>query len=287
MSQPANPVENDIWILFENGENAKVHCSFHEPVNKSTKPVDAYVLSGGVGFDRSARRAAEVVYNWCNASGRKQKPFVAGIDLPGLSKGPVSGESGGLAFALALASCLTGQDMPDVAATGEIVSGYGDGPLTAIRGIEKKLESAAKVLGDGGIIFYPLINEDEIGSALKEEIILKNIQLHGVVSVNDALTVLFGEKKKIKDKHTLLIALALALFALLGYCSFQMFIATDSLVTLLPDSPSPLEYGQLSENKSSDTSVVQEPDPVVKKSDVFVDSVDLQKSYPSKGQGFE
>jgi len=145
------------WMLFENGSGVQVNLSLYSPPGERARPVDAYVVTECEGgFTGSARRAAETVYHVLQAQGVEMDPVVVGYDLQGLPAGaPVTGESGGLAFAVALAKRILGQDPVSVAATGEITSSHGDGVVGPVRGIAAKLTAAGRLAPVRSWVLYP------------------------------------------------------------------------------------------------------------------------------------
>ena len=145
-----------------------VDLSLYSPSKDKTRPIDAYVVTECEGdFTGSARRAAETVYNVLREHGVEIDPVVVGYDLQGLPGGrKVMGESGGLAFAIALGKRVYDQDPGPVAATGEVKSGHGGGPLGAVKGIEAKIEAAGRLMSENGWVFYPKDNDREIPDEL-------------------------------------------------------------------------------------------------------------------------
>jgi len=181
------------WMLFESGSGVEVDLSLYAPPRDRTRPVDAYVVTECEGdFTGSARRAAETVYNILRRHGSEMEPVVVGYDLQGLPGGrPVTGESGGLAFAIALARRVLEQDPGPVAATGEIMSGHGGGPVGPVKGIQAKLQAAGRLAPQNGWVFYPQENDREISDDLRTLLIEKGLRLRPVSSVAEALDHLF------------------------------------------------------------------------------------------------
>ena len=116
----ANTNRSTTWMLFESGNGVVVDLSLYSPAGDRTRPIDAYVVTACEGdFTGSARRAAETVYDLLRRQGVEMNPVVVGYDLQGLPCGrQVMGESGGLAFAIALAKRIHNRDPGPVAATG-------------------------------------------------------------------------------------------------------------------------------------------------------------------------
>jgi len=199
-----------------------VDLSLYSPSRDKTRPIDAYVVTECEGdFTGSARRAAEAVYNVVRQHCSAFDPVVVGYDLQGLPGGrPVTGESGGLAFAIALAKRVLNQDPGPVAATGEVKSGHGGGPVGPVKGIKAKMEAAGRLVPEKGWVFYPKENDHEIPDELRTSLEGKGLRLQPVSSVAEALGLLFdfptSEPKKdpppVRPKKSLLkTALVLAL----------------------------------------------------------------------------
>ena len=181
------------WMLFESGSGVVVDLSLYSPSRDKTRPIDAYVVTECEGdFTGSARRAAETVYNVMREHGGGIDPVVVGYDLQGLPGGrKVMGESGGLAFAIALAKRVYDQDPGPVAATGEVKSGHGGGPVGPVKGIEAKMEAAGRLVPENGWVFYPKENDREIPDELRTSLEGKGLRLQPVSSVAEALGLLF------------------------------------------------------------------------------------------------
>lgn len=180
-------------MLFESGSGAEVDLSLYAPPRDRTRPIDAYVVTECEGdVTGSARRAVEAVCNVLQQHGQTVDPVVVGFDLQGLPGGrPVTGESGGLAFAIALAKRLLDHDPGPVAATGEIMSGHGGGPVAPVKGIIAKIEAASRLLPEKGWVFYPQENDQEIPADLRTSLTEKGLRLQPVSSVAETLGHLF------------------------------------------------------------------------------------------------
>lgn len=181
------------WMLFESGSGVAVDLSLHRAAGDQSRPIDAYVVTEYEGeFTRAARRAAEAVYHAALASGEAACAMVVGYDLQGLPAGcPVTGESGGLAFAVALGKRLLKQDPGPVAATGEVRSGHDGGPIGAVLGITEKLAAAGRLLPAGGWVLYPRDNDGDIPDDLKASLEQNGLKLHPVSRVSEALALVF------------------------------------------------------------------------------------------------
>jgi len=188
-----NTAPSKTWILFESGSGVEVDLSLYSPPRDRARPIDAYVVTECEGnFTGSARRAAETVYNILHQDGFEMEPVVVGYDLQGLTGSrPVTGESGGLALAIALAKRVLDQDPGPVAATGEITSGHGGGPVGPVRGIQAKLQAVGRLAPENGWVFYPQGNDREIPDELRRSLTEKGLKLRPVSSVAEALGHLF------------------------------------------------------------------------------------------------
>ena len=194
MPEPADQTDRSTtWMLFESGSGVVVDLSLYSPSRDKTRPIDAYVVTECEGdFTGSARRAAETVYNVVHEHGEGIDPVVVGYDLQGLPGGrKVMGESGGLAFAIALAKRVYDRDPGPVAATGEVKSGHGGGPVGPVKGIKAKMEAAGRLVPENGWVFYPKENDREIPDELRKSLAGKGLRLQPVSSVAEALGLLF------------------------------------------------------------------------------------------------
>ena len=190
--QPLSPT----WLLFASGNSVKVEISLYDPAAVRSRPIEAYMVSD-VGSDlaRSASRAAETVYAVAHAAQIAPPPTVVGYDLQGLGNGiEISGQSSGLALALALAKKIwPDADPGPLAATGEIAGSSNGGPLNKIAGIQAKGESLLSLMPDGGYFFYPKSNDPEISQELKESWRANGIKAHAVATVAEALALFIPE----------------------------------------------------------------------------------------------
>lgn len=189
---------NKVWILFANGEGSRVNLSLHPGKSEQNRPADAYVVTGG-GLSRSARRAAESVYNWLQHNGRNPDRFVAGFDVQNADNSMV-GESAGLAFAVALASTMLHKKGLTIAATGEVSGGQYPGPVAKVGGINEKVAAAISLLPPGGSLLYPAANEAYLTEALKEECRSIGIALYPISSVAEAMDLLFLNVQEEADR---------------------------------------------------------------------------------------
>ncbi|PIP37167.1 MAG: hypothetical protein COX19_17375 [Desulfobacterales bacterium CG23_combo_of_CG06-09_8_20_14_all_51_8] len=200
MSEPDSQNRSDIAILipFENGTIARVALSLYAAPRGQHWPVDAYVVTECEGvFTGSARRAAETVFSLIGAQVSGMGPVVAGFDLQGVSSGvaPATGESGGLAFAIALAAYIFKQNPGAVAATGVVKSSGGNGPVDRVNGITAKIRAAIDHLPGQARILYPAVNQPEISESLLSLARRKNQILCPVTCVAEAIRLLFPDSE--------------------------------------------------------------------------------------------
>ncbi len=235
--------DNRVWILFANGEASQVRLSLHPAKPERNRPADAYVVTGG-GLARSARRAAEAVYNWLGERGHNPDQFVAGFDVQD-SDPSMNGESAGLAFALALAGRLLNRTGMSVAATGEIAVSTYPGPLARVEGVNDKLRAVARHLPAESVCCCPAANAGDIDGSTRLLLQQQGIALLLVDSVADALDHLFagaGEEPQegqshrpgLRTKHLALVVaivacLALGINWLLGDRPEQVVVAEEAM----------------------------------------------------------
>ncbi len=192
---------SNTWMLFESGNGVVVGLSLYSPARQSLRPIDAFIMTEVEGtVTRSARRAAGAVYEAVSRLRKDLRPVVAGFDFA--CPTPVAGESGGLAFAVALAKMLMQKDPGPVAATGIVQSSHNGGPVKGIRGIEEKLEAAAVVLSSGGWVLYPSENDDEVSPQLRKRLIDEGLRLCPVGSVVEAIDILFESEKQASQEQS-------------------------------------------------------------------------------------
>ena len=152
-------IEHNFYCLFNTGEFARVIVEKHE--NDPSEPVQGFfILEGGAGFSLAAKRAAVKVYSVLKNQGMSIPKFSAMFDLSMASTQDLmnlSGQSGGLVFALALASEITKKGYASVAATGIIAA---DGSIGKVKQADfsAKVEAACRALPEGGVMLYPRDN---------------------------------------------------------------------------------------------------------------------------------
>jgi hypothetical protein len=187
----------DILLPFENGSLARVTLTLYSASKGQHRPIDAYVVTECEGiFTGSARRAAEAVFNLVGRQSSGREPLVAGFDIQGAYPGlaPATGESGGLAFAIALAGTLFNQSPGPLAATGVVKTGSGGSPVGRVNGIGEKVGSAVDHLPEQARILYPAANHAEIPEVIAHRAGTKRQVLCPVASVAEALSIVFPEQ---------------------------------------------------------------------------------------------
>jgi hypothetical protein len=189
---------NDTWALFESGHLTKVRVTLYKAPEERSRLLDAYVTTECEGaVTRSARRAAEAVLSWLPEQHIPKEPMVAGFDLSGLPADlTVTGESCGLAFAIALAAELSGAHAGTIAATGILDSSSAKAEILPVKSICEKVKSAVHALPTDSQILFPTSNVAEIEASIQTAARQKNINLCAVESINQALNRLFVIKHK-------------------------------------------------------------------------------------------
>lgn len=220
------------WMLFESGNVASVDLSLFSAPKENIRPIDAYVVTEAEGtVTYSARRAAGAVYEVISDYRPEIDPVVAGFDF--IADFPVAGESGGLAFAVALAKRLLNNDPGPVAATGIVESSHNGGPIKKVRGIEAKLKAAGVVLPPGGWVFYPEENKNEVSADLHNHLISKGLKLYPVSSIAQTIEILFADTTLNKNKpaqrvyHPKKMLISLALFLIILAASIGIILWKD------------------------------------------------------------
>jgi hypothetical protein len=249
------------WMLFESGNVVSVDLSLFSAPKENIRPIDAYVVTEAEGtVTYSARRAAGAVYEVVSNYRPDIDPVVAGFDFN--ADFPVTGESGGLAFAVALAKRLLNKDPGPVAATGIIESSHNSGPIKKVRGIEAKLKAAGVVLPPGGWVFYPEENENEVPAVLYNRLISKGLKLHPVSSVAQTIEILFANTPLKKNNP------AQGVYpkktALISFLLFLIILAASIGGVLWKDSRIPAEQILVGKSDSiSDTPQIEIHQPAI------------------------
>ena len=178
--------EHNFYCLFNTGDFAAVTVEKYE--NDPSEPVQGFfVLDGGRGFSLAAKRAAVRVYSVLKNQGLSVPKYSVMFDLLMESTQDlmsVSGQSGGLVFALALASDITGKASGSVAATGIVEA---DGAIGKVlqADLDAKIEAACRALSRGGVLICP--QDNQISDEIREKLEGKGIELIQVASVAQAL----------------------------------------------------------------------------------------------------
>ena len=179
------------WIIFENKTCYAIECSLYKAPKGHPKPVDCYLVTEHEGdFTIAARKAVHAVHDFAVRLGMDLEPVVAGFDLSertSMDSG-LSGQSGGLSFAISFAQKLFRQNPGKVAATGVVKAGGIIGP---VKGIETKIETAAALVQDEGIIFFPRRNANDLSKDLETRLNQQGIRYLPVNSLDEVFDVLF------------------------------------------------------------------------------------------------
>lgn len=224
-----------VSMLFESGVAAEVMLSAHLTPEGNSRPIEAYLtFECDHSFSRAALLGAETAYTWAQEKLFHLSPQIISYDILDLPNDcEVTGESCGLAFAIALATHLYGDNNLPIAATGEIVAKHDGGPVAATQEINAKLIGATEQLPAGGLIFYPKENEFEVSTKARQQAIDKEVTLHAVESVEQALDIIFPSASLIKPNKALKPWHFFALLALISIAVSAIFSnedkSTDSL----------------------------------------------------------
>ena len=205
------------WLVFEDGSYYSVDCSLHTAPKGNPKPVDAYLFTEPEGdFTIAARKASHAVFTCAEQRGlyEHKGPIIAGFDLSERIRLDTSltGQSGGLCFAVCFAKKLLKTDPGNIAATGVIEA---DGKIGRVKGIEIKLKTAAHLTKEQGIILFPEENLPDISQDLKQLLKKKNIKSFPVANIDQVFDILFKKesvppyKKSFLNKQVLFFILML------------------------------------------------------------------------------
>lgn len=252
-----------VWMLFESGAAAEVVLSAHLTPEGNSRPIEAYLtLECDRSFSRAALRGAETAYTWAQGKLFHLSPQIISYDLLGLPNDRgVTGESGGLAFALALATHLYGDNTLPIAATGEIVASPDGGPVTSIKGINAKLKGATEQLPAGGLIFYPKENDFEVSTKARQQALDKGLTLHAVESVEQALDILFPAASLIKPNKALKPWHFIVLLALISI-AFSAIFSNDDKSTDAVEEPQQIEQINAPQAVMENEKIAVEPEVV-------------------------
>ena len=197
---------NKIFVIFESGRTYSLNCTVYSANKGYSRPVDAYIITESDGdFTTAAKRAVESVYSYTVKKGFSITPSIAGFDLLERDNQTIqiSGESGGLAFAVAFAKCILkpylaksdfdNLNNKDVAATGVISS---NGTIKRVNGIEQKLKKAAEILPENSWILFPEENQKDITFELEKIFKNKNHKVSAVSNVDMIMELLLGDNSR-------------------------------------------------------------------------------------------
>ncbi len=182
-----------IYLPFASGHLVEIGVHLYKAPADRPRLLDAYVTTECEGaVTRSARRAAEAILNWLPIENRPKEAMVVAFDLSGLpTDQTVTGESGGLAMAVALAAKFVAPSAAPIAVTGILADGNANTPVLAVQGISKKIEGALGALPSGCVVLYPAANKKEIRSDLLELAKTRSLKLQPCITLADTLNDLF------------------------------------------------------------------------------------------------
>ncbi len=287
-----------ISIIFESGKLAEVSVTLYKAPGDRSRLLDAYVTTECEGaVTRSARRAAEAVLGWLPEEYRPKEPMVAGFDLSGLSADQtMTGESGGLAFAIALVAELTGKAPGSLAATGILANSGAHSEVMPVKAIGAKLNGAIGALPSMSKIFFPEANRKDCSEEIKLVAERKGITLESVATLDQTLTLLFDLKRPGSAKPTVTksrtfmagIAAALVLLAILA-----SIMSRRSESPSLPDEIVSKGSVNIEVREEVSPSVNQAEEPVTHQTDISEETTNEEppprvtpKTVPS-GKGFD
>ncbi|MCP3872069.1 MAG: hypothetical protein GY699_02800 [Desulfobacteraceae bacterium] len=187
---------NRVWLLFDNGNYYSVNCSIYKSNPGSPIPADAFIVSERDGdFTIAARNAAHATYNALKERGEKISPANAGFELLERTNAGANivGESGGLSLAISFASALLKLETPSIAATGIITP---NGTIEKVKGLEEKLKTAAGLVNENGIVFFPEQNNYIIPDSLSSILNKNRITCYPVEHIDDVFAILLSNFQK-------------------------------------------------------------------------------------------
>ncbi|MEA3465689.1 MAG: S16 family serine protease [Thermodesulfobacteriota bacterium] len=246
------------WIPFTSGDLAEICIPYYRQLD-ADKPISVYLTGSGQHvFQEAAHRAAYSVYAWAEHCGQRLQPCYVGLDLAGVGSGSLVGDSGGVAFAVALAKRLFNKDPGLVVATGRLLA---EGKIAAIDGLAEKIMAATRQLPAGGWFLFPEENFADVSDRAEVEELLDALKLsgchvHAVSSVAETLALLFCEHEgrqpaTVKNKKTWHVSRTVLLFVFLA-C---VIVAIVSFRLVAPVSPE-THRAQMKTDKKSNS----EPD---------------------------
>ncbi len=245
-----------IFLPFASGNIVELVLSFHED-ERSDRPLKPYPLyDAGVEMIRVADCAGEVAAWLTSLNKPLVQKYTVGYQLKELATdSAIIGSSGGLAMALGFYCELNSLDVGSFAATGEL-AGIRDDKVMVIEGVIGKLEGLRSCLNPGSKIFIPAENEANIPAELVERLALKEISLHPVTTVRQAIAFLSGDNSQAAMREDTTgskllkpLAVALALF----------FTIACAVWAIQHDQQKPLLEESSLEQEKNDPEPVVEP----------------------------
>jgi len=180
-----------VYMLYQFGEYASISIDLFDPTSNAPSPIQVEFMTSQ--YPQEVCDSLEMaVKKSCQLLGSSiDYPIYATFDLESEDNLAVTGKSGGLSFALAIAEKLLQKDFGLITATGEVSS---NGQIKAIGGINEKLESITPSLSNQNIrMFYPGDNDSEITPEIRQNLANAAITLYPVNTIIEALKILIPE----------------------------------------------------------------------------------------------
>lgn len=228
-----------IYFPVDSGAVVEVAMNCY-PDTQRIRPVNAYIISGGnPALNRSVELAAEIAYERARQHSGEcgGRCYILAVQLKRESDDvSLNGESGGLAFALASFSKLCKVEYGcSVAATGQLEGVSENGKVKKIGALPEKLHGLLDTLESNSKIFYPEANDYVLSTLLAEGFKKKNISLHPVLTVQEALDVLLGAKVVSLPEKTIfnkrLVSVAVLALVLAGFAGSFFFFSLQEKST--------------------------------------------------------
>ncbi len=190
------------WILLATENAVPIHVTIHNAPS-SGRPVEVFLVTDHPPeVLHSAQRGCQAAWAVAGSLGLEIPSCKVGFDLQGITpKEPISGESAGLAFGLALLQRQMAMEIP-IAATGVVTSGIPPGPLEGVEGFREKcaaVERLSRELGGGLLFFCPRINLDQLGVMGSRRLEEAGVEVHPVASVEEAVHLLLERTGLLKE----------------------------------------------------------------------------------------
>ena len=181
------------WIVLASKRAVPIHVTLHD-LSKSNRPVEVYlVVDHPPEVLLSAQRGCQAAWAAAQAAECGFPRCSVGFDIRGVTpKEPISGQSGGLAFGLAMVQRRLGLNDP-VAATGVVAAGTPPGPLEPVEGFREKCEAVeelARGMAGGLRFFFPRGNLGDLGVELQTRLEAAGVEPIPVESVEEAVRLL-------------------------------------------------------------------------------------------------